>query len=101
MQAYRVETIVEQNGTLTLQSLPLQAGEAVEVIILVRPPYPQPARYSLRGIVISYKNPTDTVVNIHNNEIWLSNAENTIRNLTTLFRLPMRRKAIQPSYYEC
>jgi L-alanine-DL-glutamate epimerase-like enolase superfamily enzyme len=46
------------------------------------------------------RNP-EVLVNIHNNEIWLSNAENTIRNLTTLFRLPMRRKAIQPSYYEC
>jgi len=38
MQAYRVETKVQQPGLLTLDNLPLQVGEEVEVIILVRPP---------------------------------------------------------------
>lgn len=37
MQAYRVETTVSQDGILTLENLPLQAGETIEVIILVRP----------------------------------------------------------------
>ena len=37
MQAYRVETTVAQDGTLTLSNLPLRAGEAIEVIILVQP----------------------------------------------------------------
>ena len=37
MQAYRVETTVAQDGTLTLSNLPLRAGESVEVIILVQP----------------------------------------------------------------
>ncbi len=32
MQAYRIETEVQQNGILTVQNLPLRAGEAVEVI---------------------------------------------------------------------
>ena len=38
MQAYRVETTLTQDGTLTLRNLPFRAGEAVEVIILVPPP---------------------------------------------------------------
>ncbi len=37
MEAYRVETIVQTDGTLTVRDLPLPAGEEVEVIILVRP----------------------------------------------------------------
>ena len=37
MQAYRVETTVSQDGVLTLENLPLQAGETIEVIILVQP----------------------------------------------------------------
>ena len=38
MQAYRQETILEHDGTLTLRDLPLQAGEKVEVIINVQSP---------------------------------------------------------------
>jgi hypothetical protein len=30
MQAYRVETTLQQDGTLTLSNLPLHAGETVE-----------------------------------------------------------------------
>lgn len=62
MQAYRVETKVQQPGLLTLDNLPLQVGEEVEVIILVRSsetklqnPYP------LRGLPITYLNPTEPV----------------------------------------
>ena len=62
MQAYRVETTLMQDGTLTLHNLPLRAGEAVEVIILVQPPtalrHPQ---YPLRGMPIRYVNPTEPV----------------------------------------
>jgi hypothetical protein len=36
MQAIRVETVVLQDGTLTVENLPLQAGDSVEVIILVQ-----------------------------------------------------------------
>jgi hypothetical protein len=32
-------------------------------------------------------------------EIWLPDAVNVIYDLTTLFRLPMRQKAIRPSNY--
>ena len=62
MQAYRVETHVQHDGQLTLRNLPLHAGEAVEVIILVRPP-PEtaPHPYPLRGTAITYHHPTDPV----------------------------------------
>lgn len=62
MQAYRVETTVQQDGTLTLSNLPLQAGEAVEVIILVRPSVSlRQSRYPLRGTPITYIDPTEPV----------------------------------------
>lgn len=62
MQAYRLETTVTQDNTLILPTLPLQAGEAVEVIILVKPastitdnPYP------LRNTAVTYLQPTEPV----------------------------------------
>jgi len=62
MQAYRVETTLTQDGTLTLHNLPFRAGEAVEVIILVPPPValglPQ---YPLRGMPLHYLDPTELV----------------------------------------
>ncbi len=62
MQAYRVETTLEQDGTLTLHHLPLRAGEAVEVIILVRPAAVSPeGRYPLRGKPLVYLDPTEPV----------------------------------------
>ena len=35
LQAIRVETKVGENGSVTVENLPLQAGDSVEVIILV------------------------------------------------------------------
>jgi hypothetical protein len=62
MQAYRVETQIQQDGQLTLHNLPLHAGEAVEVIILVRAPLePAPQSYPLRGTAITYHQPTEPV----------------------------------------
>lgn len=62
MQAYRQETIIQRDGTLTLRDLPLQAGEKVEVIIIVQSP---PARsqnpYPLRGTPVTYIDPTEPV----------------------------------------
>jgi hypothetical protein len=62
MQAYRQETIIQHDGTLTLRDLPLLAGEKVEVIIIVQSP---PARsqdlYPLRGTPITYVNPTEPI----------------------------------------
>jgi len=62
MQAYRLEAKVQQGGQLTLSSLPLQAGEEVEVIILVRTPKAQVKKpYPLRGLPLTYLNPTEPV----------------------------------------
>ncbi len=64
MQAYRQETIIQHDGTLTLRDLPLQPGEKVEVIIIVQSP---PARsqhpYPLHGTPITYVDPTKPVAN--------------------------------------
>jgi hypothetical protein len=63
MQAYRVETTLEQDGTLTLSNLPFRAGEAVEVIILVQSPgVVSHQRYPLRGTSVQYSAPTEPVV---------------------------------------
>jgi len=34
MNAHRIETVVEANGTIVLKELPFQEGDAVEVIVL-------------------------------------------------------------------
>ena len=62
MQAYRVETVLQFNGTVTLEHLPFQAGEAVEVIVLARPPESKLSHsYPLRGTCIRYVEPTEPV----------------------------------------
>jgi len=62
LNALRLETKLQQDGTLTLDHLPFQAGQAVEVIVVplecsatTDNPYP------LRGIPIQYERPTDPV----------------------------------------
>ena len=47
MQAYRVETTLQQDGTLTLSNLPLHAGETVEVISWCSPRW----RWTASGIL--------------------------------------------------
>jgi hypothetical protein len=65
MQAYRVETTVQQDGALTVSNLPLQAGEAVEVIILVQSSIARrQSLYPLRGTPITYIDPTDPVAQV-------------------------------------
>lgn len=61
MQAYRFETHVQQNGTLTVDNLPLRPGEAVEVIILVRSLPPEASHYPLRGLPVIYEHPTEPI----------------------------------------
>jgi hypothetical protein len=62
MQAYRQETIIQYDGTLTLRDLPLQAGEKVEVIIIVQS---SPARsqdsHRLRGTPITHVGPAEPI----------------------------------------
>lgn len=62
MQAYRVEAIVQPDGSLVVRNLPLQAGEAVEVIVLPRSSLTTPDKpYPLHGIPIIYQGATDSV----------------------------------------
>ena len=62
MQAYRVEATLQQDGTLTLNNLPLGAGETVEVIILVQPPVAgDHQQYPLRGVPVRYVDPMEPV----------------------------------------
>jgi hypothetical protein len=62
MNAHRVETTIDKDGTLTLQGIPFQAGEAVEVIILERHPKPVGDNpYPLRGQPMQYDAPTEPV----------------------------------------
>jgi hypothetical protein len=62
MQAYRINTTIQQDGMLMLSHLPLQAGEAVEVIILVQSFAAQcQSLYPLRGTPITYVDPTEPV----------------------------------------
>jgi hypothetical protein len=62
MNAYRIETAIAENGTLTLSGIPFHAGDAVEVIILERTmQVSSPNRYPLRGTPFQYINPTEPV----------------------------------------
>ena len=62
LQAHRIETTLTQDGTLTLDHLPFQAGETVEVIVLTNPGIQSPAdRFALRGTVIEYRDPFEPV----------------------------------------
>ena len=63
MQAYRIETTVAGDRTLTLKALPFPPGERVEVIVLPAPKPPVDGdRYPLRGkLAYRYERPTDPV----------------------------------------
>ena len=62
MQAHRAETIVSEDGVLTLRDIPFRRGKSVEVIVL---PFPAPAkpgsRYPLRGTPVTLLAPTQPV----------------------------------------
>ncbi len=62
MLAHRIETIVRQDKTVTLENLPFQSGELVEVIILSQnSQIAKQNRYSLRGTAIQFIDPTEPV----------------------------------------
>ena len=62
MHAYRVQTVLKQDGTLTLNDLPFGAGESVEVIIRAQlPPALPHNQYPLRGTPLQYDDPTAPV----------------------------------------
>lgn len=59
MEALRVETIVQPDGTLKLDGLPFAAGQAVEVIVLARDSARPEEPYPLRGTPVTYVAPTE------------------------------------------
>ena len=62
IQAFRLETALKRNGTLTLDDLPFQAGECVEVIVLPKTDNTdKDATYTLRGFPVTYDRPYDSV----------------------------------------
>jgi len=62
MQAYRVETTIAPDGSLTITHLPFPVGETVEVIILVQErPAASTTPYSLRGQNVVYHEPCEPV----------------------------------------
>lgn len=62
MLAHRIEAIINQDKTLTLENLPFHSGAKVEVIILSRPLRETGQnRYPLRGTPIQYTDPTEPV----------------------------------------
>lgn len=63
VQAHRIKTTLPQDGTLTLDPLPFQAGDAVEVVIVPYAPALHTANpYPLRGTPIHYEWPFEPVV---------------------------------------
>lgn len=66
MKAHRVEMIVAQDGILTLQDLPFNAGDRVEVIIL---PLTDTPANPLRGSVARYDDPFEPAVPIEDWEV--------------------------------
>ncbi len=62
MPTYRVETTVPPSRTLTITHVPFQAGDQVEVIVRQREqPEKQGERYPLRGKLIRYTDPFESV----------------------------------------
>jgi len=62
MNAHRIETTVNPDGTLLLQGIPFRPGDRVEVIIIERPPFSGGQdRYPLRGKPVRYEVPLEPV----------------------------------------
>jgi len=60
MDSHRIETTLEQDGTITLSGLRFHAGDAVEVIVMRNAASPRQA-YSLRGTAVTYEDPFEPV----------------------------------------
>lgn len=63
MNAHRIETTVNPDGTLLLKNIPFQPGEQVEVIIIERVPSNilEENRYPLRGKPVHYDAPFEPI----------------------------------------
>lgn len=62
MQAYRLETVVPNDGELQLKDLPFLPGETVEIIILsMNKPQNETDFSPLRNTILKYEAPTEPV----------------------------------------
>jgi hypothetical protein len=62
MQTYHVTTKVADDGTITIEKAPFQAGDEVEVIVHSRERKPMHnGRYPLRGKPVHYVDPFGSV----------------------------------------
>ena len=62
MQAHREETMLSEDGVVTLHDLPFRRGESVEVIVLPsQTPAPPDKRYPLRGTPFTLLDPFEPV----------------------------------------
>lgn len=62
MSTYRTEKRLTEDGAITLDNLPFQAGDSVEIIIISRAGQTSEQRdYPLRGKVVRYDNPLEPV----------------------------------------
>lgn len=64
MIAHKVDATVDQNGSITLNNLPFARGEAIEVIMMRKPPLPRRTkkRRVLKGALLKYIDPFAPVV---------------------------------------
>lgn len=60
-RAYRTEAVVDQDGAVRLHDLPFGPGEAVDIIVVSRPPTRGAPPSPLRGTVLRYDDPTEPV----------------------------------------
>jgi hypothetical protein len=62
LQAYKTETTVGEDGSVTVRFLPFAAGKRVEVIVLPAAEEAAPQQqYPLRGTPYRYDDPTEPV----------------------------------------
>ena len=62
MQAYRIETVVAQDGTITIRGIPFRTGERVEVVVFSLSYKPGgKKRYPLQGKPVRYLAPFESV----------------------------------------
>ncbi len=62
MEAYKIETTVAEDGSLSLKDLPFRAGAGVEVILLERDTHrPEVEQTPLWGTVVEYIDPFEPV----------------------------------------
>jgi hypothetical protein len=71
MQAHRIETTVEADGSVKLTALPFHPGERVEIIVLPAPKNGvSDDSLPLRGSILRYDDPTDPVAEDDWEAVW-------------------------------